>query len=558
LSSSLYISREKASHPCSAALVEYCAAMRLARIEWSNYRRIPDGSITIRQHLVLVGPNDAGKSSLLRALHLCLGSQSGQLSSALRERDFTDPGEPLKLSVTLKDLELHERVAFPDEIDLGPPESLRIQVEATITPGDPDSLAVSRTLPGAGRPKGLSRLQLQTIHWAFVSATRSLIRELGPGGGSALQTLLAEIDIGEDRTTIADALSSLQTTLDASGSLRSLRVSLADALTATLPRDVDADDLHFKSENDLDGTLLRGITITMAEGSEEAPLSDQSDGVRSLALLAVLGASQQAVSILGIDEPEIHLHAHAQRSLGRALLEGSAQLCIATHSSSLVGVCDPLDIVVMSSERRVGQLPTTNVVANAADISRHWSSRLLDPLTSRKVVLVEGPADRVILQGVAQAEGMRTDRGGLAIFEMDGVGFFATAYAFFGPGGFGLPIVGVVDEDARVEAAQIVGVAPASLEGAGIYVCRQDLEEYYVSRLGVPRVLALLAPDGMEEPSIRRATSTPSPSPITQSALAQFCRHKKRKVRCALAIALGMTASDSALMPELAALLVSP
>ena len=47
--------------------------MRLREVCWENYRRLPDGRIEVRNHLVLVGPNDSGKSSILRAIHICLG-----------------------------------------------------------------------------------------------------------------------------------------------------------------------------------------------------------------------------------------------------------------------------------------------------------------------------------------------------------------------------------------------------------------------------------------------------------------------------------------------------
>ncbi len=531
--------------------------MRLTKLEWRNYRRIPDGEVTVRGHLILVGPNDSGKSSLLRALHLLLGTSNGQLNTAFKERDFTDPGGTLQLSVTLSDLTPEERVTFPDEIDLGPPETLRIEIDANIVAGDADSLAVVRHLPGAGRTrlKQLSRLQLGALRWAFVPATRSLIRELGTSGGSAVQSLLSEVDIGDDRTAIAEALDGLQQSLDDSMSLKSLRTALATSLSATLPRDLTQDDIHFRSENDLDGTLLRGVTITMVDDRDEAPLSEQSDGIRTLALLALLSRSRESVAILGVDEPEIHLHSLAQRSLGRELSAGDAQLCLATHSAALMGVCNPQDIVVMGSDRQTRQLPTTNPIGSSTDISRHWSSRLLEPLTARRIVLVEGPADRIILQGIARASGINTDRSGVCIFELDGVGFFATAYAFFGPAGFGLPVAGVVDEDARADVAAEVGVAAGDLEAAGIYVCTSDLEDHYVRGLGAPRVLELLATDGITDATVRKIQRLPPAVAISEADLAAFCRHAKRKVVCALAIANGLRMSDTTRLSDLKTLI---
>jgi putative ATP-dependent endonuclease of OLD family len=68
--------------------------MRVREVSWLNYRRLPDAQIVVNDHLVLVGPNDTGKSSVLRAIHLCIGMPHGQLLNAISARDFTDADEP--------------------------------------------------------------------------------------------------------------------------------------------------------------------------------------------------------------------------------------------------------------------------------------------------------------------------------------------------------------------------------------------------------------------------------------------------------------------------------
>lgn len=49
--------------------------MRLTRLEIRNHSRIADTEIEVRDHLVLVGPNDVGKSSLLRCLDFLLNGR---------------------------------------------------------------------------------------------------------------------------------------------------------------------------------------------------------------------------------------------------------------------------------------------------------------------------------------------------------------------------------------------------------------------------------------------------------------------------------------------------
>jgi len=483
---------------------------------------------------------------------------ANQLASAIQERDFTDTSAPLKLTVTFGELNPEERNAFPDEIDLGPPEVLRLSVAANVDPSDPETLSVIRDFPDSGRPRPPSRLQLETIGWAFVPANRSLIRELGSAGGSAVQSLLSNVDIGDDATAITESMAYVRSALDESVALGELRASLADSLSATLPRTVNKEDLRLRSEADVAGDLLRGITITIENEGIEAPLSEQSDGVRAMSLLAVLGMSQKAAKIIGIDEPEIHLHSAAQRTIGRTLMSGSGQRCIATHSAALVSQMDPLDIVVFGADRRVRQLSETTPLNSVGEVTRHWSTRLLDPLTSRRIIIVEGPADRILLQGLARASGINLDRQGAVVFELDGSGFFSTAYSFFGPAGFDLPIVGLLDDDAKEDWSGSIGIAPGDLENAGYFVCCPDLEGLYVETLGVERMLQLLGASGMDERYIQRACQVAEGTEISVTQLAEFCRHKRRKARCSLAVANGLESDDALLFASIATLLEEP
>jgi putative ATP-dependent endonuclease of the OLD family len=518
--------------------------MKLLRVEWTNFRRLPDAGLDVRDHLVLVGPNDSGKSSLLRAIHLCIGASGSQLASLIQERDFTDPSLPLSLSVTLGELVTDERAAFPDEIDIGPPEVLRITVGASIDPSDSETRDIRRSFPDSGHGRSPSRIQLEAIGWAFVPATRSLIRELGAGGGSAVQSLLSSVDLSEDAGSLMQAIDNFRGALDESESLVDLRTNLAESLASMLSRNVQLDDLRVRSDGDVTGDPLSGLTITIRDGGVDTPLTEQSDGVRAMSVLAILGMSHSVAKIVGIDEPEIHLHSSAQKAIGRSLMEGSGQKCLATHSAALVSQVNPLDIAVFGADRRVRQLPEGTPLVGAEEISRHWSSRLLDPLTARQIILVEGPADRIVLQGLARGMGKSLDREGTVIFELDGSTFFGKAYGMFGPDGFNLPVSGLLDEDSRPLWADAVGVAPAALESKGFVICAPDLEGLYVTTLGVQRLMELLEAGEFAESQILSTCAESDRSAVTEEQLSDFCRHKRRKVKSALAIARGLLPTE--------------
>lgn len=142
---------------------------------------------------------------------------------------------------------------------------------------------------------------------------------------------------------------------------------------------------------------------------------------------------------------------------------------------------------------------------------------------------------------------MDLNRIGVATFELEGSGLFDLAYGLFGPDGFDRPLYGVLDEDARASWAEALNIAEADLEADGhFFVCNPDLEGLYVRTLGVARVLKLLlASPNVTEDSIRKACGGTQIADVSEELLADYCRHKKRKVRAALALAAGLTEAEA-------------
>lgn len=530
--------------------------MRVQRLEWSNFRRMPDGGIDVRGNLVLVGPNDTGKSSLLRALHLCLGMSHSQLIPAISERDFTDPTQALTLRVTLEGIEDPDRAAFPDEITVGPPEVLVIELEATLDPADAEQREVRRRFPDSGHRRSLSRVQLDQIGFAFVPAVRSLLRELGGSRTGAVRTLLSGLDLTADEAALSAAADAVRAAIDGSTALGGFREELADSLSEALPTSIAKDDVRVVPEAEVLDDPLAGVTVTVADGAHDVPLTELSDGIRALSVLTLLGMSQRTARILAVDEPETHLHPSAQRSVATSLLDGTGQRILATHSPAVVEQSDPLDVVVVRADRMTRQLPAGAAVTSPAKMVRHWSNRLLEPLTARRLLVVEGVSDRIVLERTAALLNIDLHRLGVSVFELGGKRLFPTAYSFFGPSGFDLTVLGLLDEDAREEWASEVGVPAADIEAAGFRVCSADLEEVYVDALGPVRVRGLLqASPLVNEQALLAICGVADVGAIGRDELLEFCRHKNYKTPSALALAAGMTAAEAATLQPIVGLL---
>jgi putative ATP-dependent endonuclease of OLD family len=304
----------------------------------------------------------------------------------------------------------------------------------------------------------------------------------------------------------------------------------------------------------LSNSPLAGAAVTIRDGEHVAPIAEQSDGVRALTVLALVGMANKAARIVGIDEPETHLYPSAQRAVAESLQRSGHQRVVATHSSAVVGRMSPLDIVAFGADRRPRQLDVSAPIATVEVSTRHWGHRMIEPLTANRIVVLEGPSDRIVCARAAQLEGYNLDRAGITLFELDGAEMFPTANRIFGAPGFDLPLYGLVDSDAADRWAKELD--RTALEASNIIECVPDLEGAYVDALGADRTFELLTASGFyTEQEIVRACGVAMRAALTADALAEFCRHKRRKIPAALAVAGGMTRAEAASIEPAARLL---
>lgn len=524
--------------------------MRLAAIAFENFRTLPDLALDVRGDLVLVGPNDSGKTSVLVGLDYLLGMPAQQLVSALTPSDLGGSSQTLVVEATLIDFSDDERAAFADEISTVDGEKLRVRLEASLNASDPSICDVQRYFPEGPTPRSPSRHQLDAIGWEYVSATRSLFRELGSARSGVVGTLMERIDLGSDLDDIRNQLEALEELVDQAVSVADFRTQLAGALTDVLPNQVSSDAIKIMMPGRLTDNPLADAQVGLSASGTTRPMTEQSDGVRALATIAAYGLAHFGANIVAIDEPEMHLHPSAQKLIATVLRGSPAQSLIATHSSHVVSEIDPLDIVVVHRDRPPVQASPSAKAATYEFAARWWEDSFVQPLTATSVIAVEGPSERLLVVAAARAQGLSLHRSGIHIFDLGGAPQFGNAYAAFGPPGFGVAIFGLVDEDHRDTWAKVLGVAPADLETEGYRVCAPDLEGEVVDELGVERVIELLVAGGASsEKRLLKVLKASDVASVSAGRLAALLR--KRKVPVWTAISRGLEASDAAQLTKI-------
>ena len=538
--------------------------MRLARLRIHNHSRlVRDIDIEVRRHLVLVGPNDSGKSSILRCLDLLLGAAPEELPLRISLDDLRDRNEGFRVTCEFASLTSDERRQFADvtfkdaRCGDGPVFALTLRVDppqgafagmgsgtgigagsaAGGTSGSAATVGMTGTADSTDAAVRITRsfmvrdifgkhevgpvddARLAAIGWRFASSQRRhtlsqptadeeivmrlrRLHGLGMPGDLYLNSAVSAIALSrEESQSISQAYSGVDVRLEQSEELGAVRAKLAEQLAQIFPQPVTEDDVEFvyaglprNPHNPMEGVMLR----VNVGGDRRTERSEVMGSIAQFVLAA------QGAGILAIDEPELHLHPSSQRSLARMLERGGAQCVISTHSADIVSAFDP-DCVVTMRAGVAKQLRRGSLDDDARVRMRLWTHDRLEPLTARRIILVEGITDRLIVERVAQVTGRDLDRLGVSLVQTDGVGKMIPFDKVFGSEGFDVPIYRLIDSDAAQDAADRMHVPVSKLEMRHVFVSQRDLEDEYVRGLGADVVWGALQEGGLVALSVIKA-----------------------------------------------------
>jgi len=531
--------------------------VRISAVSIANHSRIPNLGVNIREHAVIVGANDVGKSSILRLLNLTLGASTGALYQRLSKSDLRIWDEPMVVDVTLADFTDEERALFVSEIhvgDDGVAESLLIQLVVEQDPEDEEAISIRRWFPQAGHERSPSSKQIDGLGWRYLPATRGVAAASIDGRDSALRTLLGATDLGDQRETLVSLIEQFNTELGSSNNVVDLLGRVASHLSRAMPKPVATDDIAIRSTADPETDVLGNVSMFVKKDGVHVPLSEQSDGVRQLTAMTLFDLAEGAASVVAIDEPELHLHPSSQRTIAELFASASNQKIIATHSAYIVHRFEPSHVIAVGPDGVCHQIAEDKVSLVEKQRINWWSPRLLETLTARYAIVVEGPSDRAIVEAAARAMGIELDRLGAVVFDIDGADKFPHVYKVIGKDGFGIQILGLVDEKESGSWLGAFGGRPKNVLGTQLWVSHADLEAEYAQAFTGPMLGKALIEGGYcKESDLLKSTGAAALEDVTGKTAAAYCR--KGKTEAATVVASQIDAETAEKISSVAGLL---
>jgi len=418
--------------------------MRVAILDIHNFRGIREGSVHFKNHPVLIGANNTGKTTVIEALTLLLGRE--RMIRELTEHDFygsdPQPADRIKLIATITDFPSEDPYQNTDWFrdGRGVPKWLD-EANGTISAVrteeasklccqigaqayfDRDSLSVEMVRyfhdhdspmdPFADdSPVGVPPRLIKEIGFYLVRASRTWDKVFTWGSELFRRTLqAAAAQPSEAILAERDRLRRPEAPIENDDRILPLIQNVNAELARCIP---NAPHVQLRVTSTDSRSLLDSVAAHFAVvGGLGVPAARQGSGLVSLQgllLLLELGRGRAAEGegfLMALEEPELHLPPAGQQQLVQRVQALSTQTFITTHSPLIAAVSDPTSVLILRNvDGHLSALPFLSepLLPNAQNWKRKFFQQsrvdVLSALMYPCVLVPEGRADFLLLKTV--------------------------------------------------------------------------------------------------------------------------------------------------------------
>ena len=443
--------------------------MQIKKLTIDNYRNLDGQNVSFADNCnFIVGENNLGKSNLLNLLQILFTNR------AFRFNDFTDISKPIEISLQLK-LEDIEIGHFEDLFDTDDYHLINISCRQITTD---DNIEFYHTETNTYIHPSIIRC-VNYIHYDSLRNPLSEINfDKGRGVGKFLSNIVSNY-LEEKQLKDTDFINEVKLNEllgDLNGKISKLKTFNDFKINAT-------------SESDLESLLSKIIVLKDDKGNS---LTKSGYGVQFLILITLsileriqsikeqrrekgifehdINHTKHISLIIGLDEPEIHLHPYMQRSLIKYLnniisnkniefqqlvkelfdIDGfNGQIIVATHSPNIL-LNDYSQIIRLYPKNGITNIKSGSEVILSEKHSKrlhmHFPS-IKEAFFSRCVIFVEGDSEESSFSHFAEKMSIDFDELGISVIQSRGGDVAAIKLLIELVSKFDIPASGIGDRD---------------------------------------------------------------------------------------------------------------
>jgi putative ATP-dependent endonuclease of the OLD family len=395
--------------------------MLINRLIIKNFRSIKDLDIDLRKINALVGPNSAGKSNILKALNLIIGN-TWPTTRAFDHGDFYcyDKSNPIIIEV---------RFSNPIQYYSLDVYGFRLTYDGR----DSDYMAIGNdgqtlTYFPSKKEVRVNNQMRENVNMMYLPLDRQAYQQIKPSQWTVYGKLIKYIS---DQIE-SDKKEGFKSDLDKSYDdnlypyIKEAEAKLNDFVKEQIGLELDL------SLSIIDPTMiLNGLRpfIKSLYSDLGVDIEEEGAGVQSAVAIAIARTYAEIVNqplILTIEEPELYLHPHSCRHFYNILKDLSnhgVQIMYTTHERCFINIADFESIYLIKKEN--GETKVYFGRGNVYDVdsirlASKFDEELNEVFFAEKVILVEGPDDKIACTMALEQLGVEINKRNISIIDCGG------------------------------------------------------------------------------------------------------------------------------------------
>lgn len=411
--------------------------MFLEKFRIQNFRGISDLTLTFNNGLnIIIGENNSGKTRIIDALRICLSYKDNDKTIYVKKTDFTvglNELEPIEFTLYFKADEIEEELFF--EIYNGETKYFEIHYKYYIKIKNNRERIFNKVWGGPFEGERIPDEIFHYLEHIYLDPLRDSGRYLHPGRNNILGKFFSKVESEEhDKDDLIHDLNEKINEHEIINFVKNSKKTHIDSHLDGITHD-DFPQFNINLIPKEFDRFVENFFITLPIDGGNLELSQNGLGYNNLIYMSILlgdlkeSNDETVYTALCVEEPEAHLHPQLQKLFFNYLANNLTedypfQIFMTSHSPILVSHANLDSLIILENiNRNINAINWTNLNLNDKNINyfnKFFDTSKVNLLFSKKVILVEGPTERILLPFFGKIKNFSFENENIELIETNG------------------------------------------------------------------------------------------------------------------------------------------